>query len=286
MWFIDKNSPHHWISHRIKKKVVSARTPYQRVEILDTYEFGRMVILDEKIQSSESDEYIYHEILVHPAMIAHPKPERILILGAGEGATLREVLRHSTVKRAVMIDIDREFVNLCKRYLRKWHRGSFYQERAHVIFDDAFSYLKKTAERFDVIIADISDPDNKGPARFIYTAQFYSLIEKALKPDGIFITHATAVYYSPHKNYSSDIVSTLRRIFPLVDVYYEYIPSFGCLWSFAAGSQFYSPKAISAGRIERRMRVRGIEALSYYGPETHRRLFIIPPCLGANIPAG
>ncbi len=286
MWFIDKNSPHQWISYRIRKKVVSVRTPFQYVEILDTHEFGRMVILDGLIQSSESDECIYHEILVHPAMIAHPRPKHILILGAGEGATLREVLRHSTVERAVMIDIDREFVDLCKRFLRKWHRGSFRDARSVLIFEDAFSYLQKTADRFDVIIADISDPADTGPARFIYTAKFYSLISRALKPGGIFVTHATAVHYAPRRNYSYVILTQLRRIFPEVSVSYEFIPSFASLWSFATGSFTRRPQQVPAERIRRRLQRRGIEGLSYYSPETHRRLFIIPPCLRRNMPAG
>ncbi len=286
MWFIDKNSPNHWISHRIKKRVASARTPYQRVEILDTYEFGRMVILDGKIQSAESDEHVYHEILVHPAMIAHPKPEHVLILGAGEGATLREVLKHPMVKRAIMIDIDREFVALCRRFLKKWHRGAFRHEKARVVFEDAFSYLEGTPERFDVIIADISDPDETGPARLVYTEEFYSLIERVLKPSGIFTTHATAVYYAPHENRSSEIVAKLKRIFPRVDMCYEYIPSFGCLWSFATASRSRSPRALSEKGVERRLKDRGIEMLSYYGPHTHRRLFIIPPCLEENFLRG
>lgn len=284
MWFIDKNSPYHWIYHRIKRHVASVVTQYQTVEILDTYECGRMVVLNGKIQSAESDEFIYHEILVHPAMITHPKPERILILGAGEGATLREVLRHPTVKKAVMVDIDGEFVSLCKRYLRKWHRGSLEDEKVDLVYDDAFAYLRRTTERFDVIIGDISDPDDKGPAHAIYTSEFYSLAEKALMPGGIFVTHAAAVYFVPHKNYSAGILKNIRRIFSNVDLFYEFIPSFGTLWSYASGSFRYSVKAVSPKKVEQRLKMRRIEDLSYYNSLTHKRLFIVPPCLGRNIP--
>jgi spermidine synthase len=283
-WFIDENSPYHWIYHRIKKHVVSVRTPFQHVDILDTYEYGRMVVLDGQIQSAESDEFIYHEILVHPAMITHPKPVHILILGAGEGATLREVLRHPTVGRVVMIDIDRDFVRLCKRYLKKWHRGSFTNQKVELVYDDAIAYLQKTTDKFDVIIADISDPADYGPAHSIYTEKFYALIKKALMSDGIFVTHATTVYYVPHNNYSSGIMKKLLRVFPNVDPYYEYIPSFGTLWSYATGFSKYSPKAISAKLIKQRMRMRGIKNLSYYTPEMHKRLFIMPPCLKKNLP--
>lgn len=284
MWFIDKNTPNHWIYHRVKKRVVSVKTAFQKVDIIDTYEFGRMVVLDGQIQSAESDEFIYHEILVHPAMISHPKPQQVLILGAGEGATLREVLKHPTVKRVVMIDIDKEFVDLCKRYLKKWHKGSFRNEKVALVFDDAFTYLQKTDNRFDVIIADISDPADKGPAHLIYTAEFYSLIKKTLLTNGIFATHATAVYFTTHKNYSCGIMKKLLTIFPMVDFYYEYVPSFGALWSYATGSFRQSPRQMSSALVERRLAQRGVESLSYYSLETHRRLFTMPPCLKWNIP--
>jgi spermidine synthase len=243
-----------------------------------------MVILDGKIQSSESDEFIYHETLVHPVMVTHPMPENILILGAGEGATLREVLRHPSVRNVVMIDIDEEFIGLCKRYLKKWHRGSFKNEKVELVYDDAFAFLMKTEGRFDVIIADISDPAERGPALPIYTTKCYSLIEKVLKPDGIFVTHATAVYYVPHENYSVGIMKRLLKIFSNVDLYYEYIPSFGTLWSYVTGSFRYSPKAISATVIEQRLRQRGIENLSYYSPVVHGRVFSMPDCLRKQLP--
>jgi spermidine synthase len=284
MWFIDKNSPFHWIYHRVKRNVVSVKTLFQHVEIFDTYEYGRMVVLDGQIQSAESDEFIYHEILVHPAMIAHPRPEHILILGAGEGATLREVLKHPTVRRVTMIDIDRKFVELCRRYLRKWHRGSFRNRKVELVHDDAFEYLRKSPGSFDVIIADISDPADSGPSQSIYTTKFYSLVRKVLKKDGIFVTHATAVYYFPHRNYSAGIMKKLSRIFANVDAYYEYIPSYGTLWSYATGSFRYSPKALSKNVIEQRLKVRGIANLSYYSPETHKRLFTMPPCLQESVP--
>lgn len=278
-WFIDKDSKYRWIYHRVKKNILSSRTKYQQVKIIDTNLFGRMVILDDKIQSAEADESIYHEVLVHPVMIAHPEPRNVLILGAGEGATLREVLKHPTVQKAVMIDIDREFVLLCKKHLKKWHKGSFHDPRVELIYDDAFEYLKIKRDRFDIIIADISDPVESGPSVSIYTKGFYSLIKKALRPDGIFVTHSTAMYYIPHTNFSTRIFKTLKKIFPKVALYYEYIPSYGALWSFTIGSLKYSPEKISSCTILRRLKKRRIKELSYYAPEIHEKLFRIPMCM-------
>lgn len=275
-WFTDRDSPYRQILHGIKKHIVSTRTKFQKVDILDTYQLGRVVVLDEKIQSAETDEYIYHESLVHPAMVTHRNPAEILILGAGEGATLREVIRHPTVRRVTMIDIDEEFVHICKKYLGKWHRGAFADQRLEMIHADAFAYLKDCRKLFDVILADISDPSDCGPSAEIYTRKFYSRIKKALKPDGIFVTHSTAVPDIPGQGMAVKIFRTLRSIFAETDFYYEYIPSFGSAWSYSAGSMHYSLRSAPLSRLQRTIRERDLEGLAFYDAETHARLFSLP----------
>jgi spermidine synthase len=278
-WFIDKDSKHRWIHHRVKRHILSTKTKFQQVELIDTYDLGRVVILDNKIQSAEVDEFIYHEALVHPAMITHPGPKNILILGGGEGATLREVLKHPTVKKVVMVDIDEEFVHLCKKYLNKWHQGSFDDKRVELIFSDARKYIKKTKSPFDIIIADISDPVEEGIAQMLYTKEFYSSIKRILKPDGIFVTHATAVFYTSNNSTCTGIFKILSDIFPIADFYYEYIPSYSSLWTFTIGSLKYNPVKLSAATLDKRLKKRRLNNLSYYDQETHRRLFYLPKCL-------
>lgn len=285
-WFIDKESENRWIYHRVKKHVLSRETKYQKVEIIDTYNLGRVVILDDKIQSAETDEFIYHEALVHPAMIAHSKPEKILILGGGEGATLREVLKHSMVKKVIMVDIDEEFVNLCKGYLKKWHKGSFNDPRVELIFADGREYVKKIKSKFDVIIADVSDPIEEGPARLLYKKEFYSLVKKVLMPDGIFVTHATNIDGSSSKSISSGIFKIFKKIFPEAVFYYEYIPSFSSLWAFTIGSLKYSLRELSPNIISKRLKERKLKDLSYYDPETHERLFCLPKCIRKFLTTG
>jgi spermidine synthase len=277
-WFIDKESDYRWIYHRVEKRILSAKTEFQHVEVIDTYNLGRIVILDDKIQSAEADEFIYHEALVHPAMIAHPEPQNILILGGGEGATLREVLKHPTVKKVIMVDIDEEFVNLCKTRLKKWHMGLFNNQKVELIFTDAMKYVKETKLKFDVIISDISDPVKESPARQLYTKKFYSLIKKLLIPDGIFITHAVDVHYT-HKSISAEIFKALVEIFPKAEFYYEYIPSFSSLWAFTIGSLKYSPREISSTIVGKRLKERKLRNLLYYDEEAHKRLFYLPKCI-------
>jgi spermidine synthase len=268
-WFIDKDSNHRWIYHKIKRLVLSTRTKFQQAEFIDTYNLGRVVILDNKIQSAEVDEF----------MIIHPEPKNILILGGGEGATLREVLKHPSVKRVVVVDIDEEFVNLCKKYLIKWHQGSFNDKRVEVVFADAKEYIRKTKAQFDVSIADLSDPVDEGPAQGLYSKKFYSSIKRTLKQGGIFVTHATGVSYTPNGNISIRILKTLSDIFSLTAFYYEYIQSFGSLWGFVLCSQKYSPKELLPAMIAKRLKRRGLINLSYYDQETHERLFCLPKCL-------
>ncbi len=275
-WFIDKENKYKWIYHRIKRHILSKKTKYQYVEIFDTYSFGRVVVLDKKIQSAEADEFIYHEILVHPAMITHPEPKDILILGGGEGATTKEVLKHPSVKKVVMVDIDEEFVNLCKKYLGKWHQGSFNNNKVEVIFNDAKDYIKKTDNVFDVIIADISDPVEEGPAQMLYTKNFYYSLKRRLRSDGLFVTHATELSYILNKSISLDVFKNISQIFPISNFYYDFIPSFGTPWAFTIGSMKYNPEKISPQVICKRLINRNLNNLSYYDQETHKRLFALP----------
>ena len=278
-WFIDRDSEYRFVFNKFKEHVCSQKTPFQQVDIIETKNLGRVVILDKKVQSAELDEFIYHEALVHPAMITHPNPKSVLILGGGEGATLREVLKHTTVKKVVMVDIDEEFVHLCKKHLKKWHRGSFKDKKVDVLFLDAMDYMKKTECTFDIIIADISDPLEEGPALKIYTKGFYSLVKKVLAPKGIFVTHATEVHYAMYKNTADEILNILHGIFPGVTLYFEYIPSFICLWGFALASLQYNPERISSKTIEKRLKERKIKGLHYYSEEIHKRMFTLPACL-------
>ncbi|MGD0511292.1 MAG: hypothetical protein ABSA33_05635, partial [Candidatus Micrarchaeaceae archaeon] len=173
-WFVSVTTPDLNEQFTIKGRIFSARTKYQSVEIIDTYTFGRCLILDDKIQSSELDEFIYHEALVHPAMIMHAQPHKVFVAGGGEGAVLREVLKYTSVNKVIMVDIDGEVIKISDEFLPSWHQNAFRDPRVKLIFDDARRYLAETNERFDVIICDLSDPISAGPSRFLFTREFYT----------------------------------------------------------------------------------------------------------------
>ena len=177
-------------AHAIIRTVFGLRTEFQLMEILETASYGKVLVLDGRIQSSVADDFIYHETLVHPAMIQHERPETALVIGGGEGATLREVLRYGSIRRVVMIDIDQAVIEACKVHLPEMHRGSFADERAELRFEDARAYLEATRERFDVAFIDLTEPMEEGPARFLFTREFYRLVSDRLTDRGLMAMQA------------------------------------------------------------------------------------------------
>ena len=213
-WYIERITPDLVQLSSIKGVVFSGKSKYQTVEVLENGCFGRCLVLDGKTQSSQADEFIYHESLVHPAMLAHPKPETVCIAGGGEGATAREALRHNTVKRAVMIDLDAEVVDLCREYLEGHHQGAFDDPRLDLQINDASAYLQGTPERFDVILLDLPDPMEGGPAYLLYTKSFYEMLKGKLNPGGLLVTQSGPASVINYTEVFTAINRTLREVFP------------------------------------------------------------------------
>ncbi|KPJ53602.1 MAG: spermidine synthase [Dehalococcoidia bacterium DG_18] len=275
-WFHDYVTPDMVQSYSIKEVIYSGRTQFQSVEIIESGGLGRCLILDGKIQSSEWDEFIYHEALVHPPMIAHPRPERVFIAGGGEGATLREVLAHSSVKRVVMVDIDEEVIDICRRLLPSWHQGSFEDSRLELRFVDARKYLEECVdmgEKFDVVILDLPEPIEGGPAYLLHTTEFYQVVREKLAPDGILSLQAGASSWGNHRCFTT-IINTLKAVFPLVFPYDTFIPSYGGTWGFALASPKLSPP--TAAEVERRIASRITGGLRFYDGIAHQGLFSLP----------
>jgi len=214
-WFYDHITSDMVQLHSIKETIYSGKTQFQSIEIIDTGAFGRCLVLDGKIQSSEKDEFIYHETLVHPAMITHHYPESVFIAGGGEGATAREVLRHPSVKRVVMVDIDKEVIDICRRFLPSFHKGSFDDSRLELHIADVKGYLDKCQEKFDVIILDLPEPIEEGPASMLHTREFYQLVADKLGPEGIISLQAGSGSWGNHECFTA-ITNTLKSIFSLV----------------------------------------------------------------------
>jgi len=274
-WFAEFLTPHLVQLTTLTGVVYSGRSRYQAVDILDTGSFGRCLVLDGKIQSSEADEFVYHEALVHPVMVAHPNPQEVFVAGGGEGATAREVLRHSTVSRLVMVDIDGEVVGLCRRYLPH-HQGAFEDPRLRLHIADARAFLQETRDRFDIIVLDLADPIEGGPAYLLYTQEFYQMARERLRPGGMLVTQSGPAGVLTFTEVFTAIHRTLRQVFPIVVPYAVAVPSFGGVWGFNIASLGPDPRTLTPEEVDRRLaeRVRG--ALRLYDGTAHIGLFSLP----------
>lgn len=277
LYFHDFFSEHEIHVHGIEKIIFEARTPYQLIQLVRSPVFGDMLIIDGDVQSTSKDEYIYHEALVHPAMILSKSPEIVFIIGGGEGATLREVLRHKTVRKAFMIDIDSEAVELAKKHLTNWHRGSFDDPRSTVINVDARKFLENevSSGSCDVIISDLTEPYEEGPSFRLFTKEFFQVVYERLKDTGVFVLQASLLRVTTHEMHRA-IRTTLKSVFPVVRSYTAYVPSFDTTWSFLIASKHSDPLNLTKEAIDAYLASNISGELSFYDSETHTALFNLP----------
>ncbi|MEM1537611.1 MAG: polyamine aminopropyltransferase [Candidatus Nezhaarchaeales archaeon] len=285
LFFIEQQTPNTSVIHKVKRVIHSERTKYQQLDIIETYDYGVCLILDGKVQSSLVDEWIYHEALVHPAMVTHPKPERVLIIGGGEGGVAREALKHNTVKEALMVDIDEGVINASKKYLNELHQGAFNDPRLKLFIADGREFLKTQPDStFDVVIVDVTDPLEGGPSYLLYTKEFYGILYRKLKEDGVMVTQATSTFYSPLC--STSIYATINSIFPYSRPYQAWIASYHSTWGFTIGSKKYDPLELSEDVIEERLRERRVKGLRFYTAHLHKAIFVLPKYLIESLSKG
>ncbi len=270
-WFFDRLAPCRKFGHLIEREIYKGKTAFQDVQILQSRAFGKILALDGDLQSTQFDEYIYHETLVHPAMFGHSSPEKVLIIGGGEGATLREVLKHRSVKHAVMVDIDRELIEICKEYLPEWSKNTFHDKRVTRVFQDAKEYLLNREETFDVIISDLVEPFCDSPARFLVTKEFYELIKSRLSDKGIFVMQASMA--GPRDNFLHSVFyRTLSTVYKNVYPLGVYIPSYCIRWGFIIATDDDS-LPLRWEDIQSKIEVKLEGELSFYDSEAHKAVF-------------
>ena len=276
-WFLDRGSPADLIAYKKKQVIVQGETKFQTYEIFLSELFGHILVLDGRTQSAERDEAIYHEAMVHPAMVAHPEPRRVLILGGGEGATLREALRHNTVAKAVMVDIDEELVRMCEKWMPSYHGGAFHDRRTELVFTDGRAWLEGQPDgAFDVALLDLPEPLEEGPALLLFTREMYDLVRRKLAPGGVMSVQSGSA--GIHGRLMPDINATLRAVFPHVMAYAAFVPSFMDLYGFhvAGGPEFRWP---SPETVEARLRGRGIAGFQWFGAQFSACLSFLPAYL-------
>ena len=241
-WFIESVYTDLNVMLKVREVFYSGSTAYQKVEVIDSELFGRSLVLDGKTQSTERDEHIYHETLVHPAMLCHPDPKQVFIGGGGEGGTLREVLCHNSVEMATMVDLDSEVVALCRQYLPNHHLGSFDDPRTNLIHEDARAYLQNTPDLYDVIILDLVDPLEGGTAALLYTQEFYALAKARLNSGGVLVTQSGPAGLLSFKECFTTIFNTLGTLFDHIKAVQVHVPAFQTLWGFTIVSDTTFPE--------------------------------------------
>jgi len=275
-WFFETTTAFEGHMHAIARTIVEAQTKFQHVEILQTAAYGKTLVLDGRIQSSQGDEFIYHEALVHPGMLTTEGPPRsALVIGGGEGATLREILRYPSITRAVMVDIDGEVVELCKTHLPEMHQGAFDDPRTQVRHEDARAYLEKSNDRFDFITVDLVEPLEEGPARMLFTQEFYALVRDRLTPGGT-MTMQAGMTKLGELGFFTSIHRTLREVFPVVAAYQSFISCFGTPWGFIVASKKVDPARQGAQAVDKLIAERVKGSLEYWDGVTHQHAFSLP----------
>jgi spermidine synthase len=259
---------------QLRASLWEGRSAYQHVEIIDTVSFGRALVLDDALQTTQADEFLYHEPLVHVPLLAHPDPRRVLIVGGGDGGALRHVLLHDSVVRAVQVEIDELVVTACQEWLPELAGGVFEHPRAELIIGDGLAYMRDVSDPFDVILVDSTDP--VGPAEGLISEEFYRLAAGALAQDGIFAMQTGSPLLM--RDELDAAASRMRSVFPIVKTYLGHVPSYpGVLWSWTAGSKTLDPSE------PRRTPPAG---LRFYTPEVHRGAFALPGYLQPDAPEG
>ena len=256
---------------RVKERLYSRQTAFQALEIIDTQAFGRALVLDRALQTSEGDEFMYHEMLVHVPLMTHPRPNRVLIIGGGDGGTLRRVLEHPTTE-PTQVEIDGEVIDACKRYLPAVGGGAFDDPRARVIVQDGIPFMRGNPGGFDVVIVDSTDPI--GPAVQLFEAAFYQDVARSLADDGLMAAQSSSPLFMAEELQRQ--ATNMKAAFPIVRTYLGCVPTYpGALWSYTIGSKRYDPMAVTPEAIAARLSAGGMRP-RYYSPDAHRAAFALP----------
>ena len=270
-WFYEHLHPTLRAGYKFKKIIYSGRSHFQNIKFIETYSYGRALILDDIVQTTEVDEFIYHEMMSHIPMLSHPEPENVLIIGGGDGGVLREVLKHP-VKKATMVEIDPSVVKLCNKYLPAISHGAFNDKRANLVFADGDRFIRNSREKYDVIIVDSSDPI--GPAKILFQKAFYRNILKVLSSNGIMVRQTGSTFLQKEEiNYS---YKRYKEVFKYPALYLAPVPTYvGGFFSFIYGSNKINPKKTTLPGLTKKYRILKLNT-KYYNPELHFASFVLP----------
>lgn len=263
LWVTEYQTPSLGFSCKVSETLRVEDTPFQHLSVVRTEQFGKMLLLDGMVQTTELDEYIYHEMISLIALNSHPHPGNVLIIGGGDGGTLREVVRHPLVEKGTLVEIDERVVQASRDFFPML-AASFDEAKSELLIADGIEYVRDNKNSFDLVIVDSTEP--VGPAVELFSKGFYQDVFEALKDDGMLVAQSESPFFN------EDVIKMayggIKEIFPIAKLYLASIPTYPSgLWSFTVGSKNYDPEKISfKGNMECR----------YYSPEIHQAAFKLP----------
>lgn len=265
IWYTEKHTPHSGITMEVRKSLYHGKSEYQTLDILDTYDFGKVFLLDNLVMLTEKDEFVYHEMLTHVPILTHPDPRRVLIIGGGDGGTVREVLKHVEIEEVILVEIDRMVVEASLEYLPEISAG-LKDPRVHIHYEDGVRFVDCAAEgSFDVILVDSTDP--VGPAEALFTREFFYACRRILGDRGIFVSQSESPFF--HLPFMVQVRKRIDGIFSQTGFYLASVTTYpGGNWSFLIGTQ--GTESLPACRLNPDISTR------YYTPELHQACFALP----------
>ena len=270
LWFSEVQTPHVKFSVRVDRQLYSGKSEFQRIDVFESPEFGRMLVLDGYIMLTEKDEFIYHEMMTHIPMAVHPSVKNVLVIGAGDGGIIRELTKYPEIAHIDMVEIDKMVVDVCKEFLPQT-ACKLDDPRAHLYFEDGLRYIRSKENEYDLIIVDSTDPF--GPGEGLFTKEFYGNCFKALTEDGILVNQHENAYYTSFAQSMRRAHCRIVNLFPICKVYQAHIPTYPSgHWLFGFASKKYDPVADLKADAWNQL---GIHT-RYYNTDLHRGCFALP----------
>jgi spermidine synthase len=264
--------------YTVEQSLFTQQTKYQALEVIETREFGRVMLLDGVTQVVEKNERQYHEPMVHPALASHPDPRSVCVIGAGDGGICREVLKHRSVERLVHVDLDGEVVEAARQWFPSIHGGCWDDPRTELVVGDGRAYIEQGGESFDVIVMDMTDPF--GPSVMLYTQEYFAAVKARLRDEhGLYVMHAESPISRPSTY--AQILKTLGAVFDHVQPLYTYIQMYNLLWTIVVCGSDDTVATIGEDVLARRLAERQITGLEVYTPAIHHAMQVEYPYIGS-----
>lgn len=270
LWFSEMQTPNVKFSIRVERQLYSGQSEFQRIDVFESPEFGRFLTLDGYMMLTERDEFIYHEMITHVPLAVHPKVRRVLVIGAGDGGVIRELVRYPEIEDIDLVEIDELVVEVCRKYLPQT-ACRMDDPRVHIHYEDGLKFIRSCENEYDLILVDSTDPF--GPGEGLFTREFYGNCYKALKEDGIMINQHESPFYAEDAAACQNMHKLIVESFPISRIYQAHIPTYPSgHWLFGFASKKYHPlKDLD----ETRWNLRGLSC-KYYTTTLHKGAFYIP----------